>query len=48
MSRLTDNNKEIPTLVGNDKYWLDVYFKLKEYEDLEEKLKILASKHLKD
>ena len=36
MERLTDSNKEIPTLVDNTEYWLKVYFKLKEYEDLEE------------
>ena len=35
MSRLTDSNKEIPLLI-NERYWLDVYFKLQEYEDLEE------------
>ena len=34
MERLTDSNKEIPTLVDNTEYWLKVYFKLKEYEDL--------------
>ena len=37
MERLTDSNKEIPTLVDNAEYWLKVYFKLKEYEDLEER-----------
>ena len=36
MSRLTNSNKEIPTLVDNAEYWLEVYFKLKDYEDLEE------------
>lgn len=36
MERLTDSNKEIPTLVDNAGYWLKVYFKLKDYEDLEE------------
>ena len=36
MKRLTDSNKEIPTLVDNAEYWLKVYFKLKEYEGLEE------------
>jgi hypothetical protein len=35
MSRLTDSNKEIPLLI-NERYWLDIYFKLKEYEELEE------------
>lgn len=37
MERLTDSNKEIPTLVNNAEYWLKVYFKLKDYEDLEER-----------
>ena len=36
MERLTNSDKEIPTLVNNAKYWLQVYFKLKDYEDLEE------------
>ena len=36
MSRLTNSNKEIPTLVDNAEYWLEGYFKLKDYEDLEE------------
>ena len=36
MERLTNSNKEIPTLVDNAEYWLEVYFKLKDYEDLEE------------
>ena len=36
MERLTNSEKEIPTLVNNAEYWLQVYFKLKEYEDLEE------------
>ena len=36
MSRLTNSNKEIPTLVDNAEYWIEVYFKLKDYEDLEE------------
>ena len=37
MERLTDSNAEIPSLlVENQEYWLQVYFKLKEYEDLEE------------
>lgn len=36
MERLTDSNKEIPTLVDNAEYWLKVYFKLKDYEGLEE------------
>lgn len=37
MERLTRSNEEIKTLqVENEEYWLKVYFKLKEYEDLEE------------
>lgn len=36
MKRLTDSNKEIPTLIDNAEYWKKAYFKLKEYEDLEE------------
>lgn len=36
MERLTDSNKEIPTLVDNAEYWLKAYFKLTDYEDLEE------------
>lgn len=36
MDRLTNSNKEIPTLVDNAEYLLEVYFKLKDYEDLEE------------
>lgn len=36
MERLTNSDKEIPTLDDNAEYWLKVYFKLKEYEDLEE------------
>ena len=36
MERLTDSNKVIPTLIDNSEYWRKVYFKLKEYEDLEE------------
>lgn len=38
MERLTNSNKEIPTLFDNAEYWLQVYFKLKDYEDLEERL----------
>ena len=41
MERLTDSNKEIPTLVDNTEYWLKVYFKLKEYEDLEEQGRLI-------
>lgn len=36
MKRLTNSEKEIPTLIDNTEYWLKVYFKLKEYEQLEE------------
>ena len=36
MERLTNSDREIPTLVDNAEYWLKVYFKLKDYEDLEE------------
>lgn len=36
MERLTNSVKEIPTLVDNAEYWLKVYFKLTDYEDLEE------------
>ena len=42
MKRLTDSNKEIPTLVDNAEYWLKVYFKLKEYEDLEEQGRLIS------
>lgn len=36
MERLTNSEKEIPTLVNNAEYWLQVYFNLKDIEDLEE------------
>lgn len=36
MKRLTNSDKEIPTLNNNAEYWLQAYFKLKDYEDLEE------------
>lgn len=36
MERLTNSDKEIPTLVNNAVYWLEVYFKLKDIEDAEE------------
>ena len=36
MERLTNSDKKIPTLVCNEKYWWQVYFKLKDIEDLEE------------
>lgn len=41
MERLTNSNKEIPTLVDNAEYWLMVYFKLKDYEDLEEQGRLI-------
>lgn len=41
MERLTDSNKEIPTLDDNAEYWLKVYFKLKDYEDLEEQGRLI-------
>ena len=40
MERLTDSNKEIPALVKSE-YWLKVYFKLKDYEDLEEQGRLI-------
>ena len=36
MERLTNSDKEIPTLIDNAEYWLQAYFKLKDYEDAEE------------
>ena len=36
MERLTNSEKEIPTLLNNAEYWLQVYFKLKDIEELEE------------
>ena len=36
MERLTNSDKEIPTLVDNAEYWLQAYFKLKDYENAEE------------
>ena len=39
--RLTNSRKEIPTLCDNAEYWLQVYFKLKDYEDLEEQGKLI-------
>lgn len=41
MERLTNSNKEIPTLVDNAEYWLKAYFKLKDYENLEEQGKLI-------
>lgn len=35
MKRLTNSEKEIPTLIDNAEYWRKAYFKLKDYEDLE-------------
>ena len=35
MKRLTNSDKEIPKLSNNAEYWLQAYFKLKDYEDLE-------------
>jgi len=36
MERLTNSDKEIPTLENNSEYWLKVYFKLKDYENADE------------
>nr|DAQ56201.1 MAG TPA: hypothetical protein [Caudoviricetes sp.] len=36
MERLTNSDKEIPTLIDNAEYWLKLYFKLKDFEDAEE------------
>lgn len=41
MERSTNSDKEIPTLVDNAEYWLQVYFKLKDYEDLEEQDRLI-------
>lgn len=41
MERLTNSEKEIPTLFDNAEYWLEAYFKLKDYEDLEEQGRLL-------
>lgn len=41
MERLTNGDKEIPTLVDNAEYWLQVYFKLKDYENLEEQGRLI-------
>lgn len=41
MERLTNSVKEIPTLVDNAEYWLKVYFKLTDYEDLEEQGRLI-------
>ena len=34
MERLTNSDKEIPSLDDNAEYWLEAYFKLKDYEEL--------------
>lgn len=39
--RLTNSRKEIPTLCDNAEYWLQVYFKLKDYEDLAEQGRLI-------
>lgn len=44
MGRLTNSNKEIPTLFDNAEYWLQVYFRLKDIEDLEEQGLLLLPK----
>ena len=36
MKRLRNSDKEVRTRCSNAEYWLQAYFKLKEYEDLEE------------
>lgn len=41
MKRLTNSEKEIPTLIDNAEYWRKAYFKLKDYEDLEEQSRLL-------
>lgn len=41
MERLTNSDKEIPTLDDNAEHWLKAYFKLKDYEDLEEQGRLL-------
>lgn len=41
MKRLTNSEKEIPTLIDNAEYWRKAYFKLKEYEDLEEQGRLI-------
>ena len=40
--RLTNSRKEIPTLCDNAEYWLQVYFKLKDYEDLAEQGRLIT------
>lgn len=41
MERLTNSDKEIPTLVDNAEYWLKLYFKLKDYENLEKQGRLI-------
>lgn len=41
MERLTNSDKEIPTLDDNAEYWLKACFKLKDYEDLEKQGRLL-------
>ena len=41
MEKLTNSDKKIPTLVDNAEYWLQVYFKLKDYENLEEQGRLI-------
>jgi hypothetical protein len=41
MEKLTNSDKEIPTLVDNAEYWLQMYFKLKDYENLEEQGRLI-------
>ena len=49
MERLTGSSEEIKNLTAeNEKYWLKVYFKLKEYEEAEEQgLLIRINKNIK-
>lgn len=46
--RLTNSDKEIPTLNDNAEYWLQVYFKLKDYETIGtiDEFKALKNKHI--
>lgn len=43
MERLTNIGREIPRLLGNANaiYWIQVYIKLKDYEDLEEQGRLI-------
>ena len=47
MEKLTNGDKEIPTLFDNAEYWLQMYFKLKDYENLEEQGRLIKL-HYKD